>query len=66
MLVAGLLLRGMSYAMAFFIGNFSVSITIYCQNGERGMTYYCQETIAADNYLYRRKYKHGYTGYCKK
>ena len=32
------------YVMAFYIGNFSVCITIYCQNGERSMTYYCQET----------------------
>ena len=44
MSVAVLLLRGMFYAMAFFIGNSSVCITIYCQNGERSMTYYCQET----------------------
>ena len=29
------------YAMAFFIGNSSVCITIYCQNEERSMTYYC-------------------------
>ena len=29
------------YVMAFYIGNFSVCITIYCQNGERSMSYYC-------------------------
>ena len=27
-----------------FFGNSSVCITIYCQNGERSMIYYCQET----------------------
>lgn len=44
MSIAVLLLRGMFYAMAFFIGNSSVFITTYCQNGERSMDYYCQET----------------------
>lgn len=29
-----------------FFGNSSVCITIYCQNGERRMIYYCQETIS--------------------
>ena len=44
MSVAVLLLRGMFYAMAFFIWKSSVCIIIYCQNEERSMTYYCQET----------------------
>ena len=31
------------YVMAFFIGNSSVCITIYCENGERSMSYYVKK-----------------------
>ena len=38
-----LLLRGMFYAMEFFMGNSNVCIIIYCQNRERSMAKQLQE-----------------------